>query len=286
MTAIDATQGVWPDASSAIETRTQPDMTRRPLPRSLSPLPDESIPGYLLRLAYRLDRTPGRMVILAGLSAVMARRGSGQLPANAMLSLTQAETASFATVTRLTRQEVAALCLNQYASRYPIIGASRGSRPRYQGDTCRTRDNPWVFTNATRYCPECLSGDGSVIQQQLGGAWRQQWRLPPVVVCLTHRRLLEHLCPDCGTPPHFWKRSGLLPRPGLGGLHPARCRSEAHAEDQQRRRLAPTCGRRLDVVSGSASTVLNSTAGSLLLEFQHRVRRALNAQGDLSTSGA
>jgi hypothetical protein len=254
-------------------------MPTRSLPRSLSPLPDESIPGYLLRLAYRLDRTPGRIAILAGLSeSVMASRGSGQLPANVMLNLTTAESSSFATAARLTHQEVAALCLNQYADRYPFVDTSRGSRPRYRGDARRTRDNPWVFTNSTRYCPECLSGDRSLIQRQLGGAWRQQWRLPPVVVCLMHRRLLEHLCPDCGTPPHYRKRSGLLPRPGLGGLHPAQCRSEAYVEYWQRRRLPSACGGRLDVVSRSASTVLKSAAGDPLLEFQHRVRMALSTQ--------
>ncbi len=208
----------------------------------------------------------------------MAGRGSGQLPANVMLSLTPEETSSFAMATRLTQQEVTALCLNQYAGRYPILGAGRGSDPRYRGDARRTRDNPWVFMNSGRFCPECLSGDGSLIQQQLGGAWQRQWRLPPVVVCLTHRRLLEHLCPDCGTPPHFRKRSGFLPRYGLGGLHPAQCRSEAYVEDQQRRRLPLACGGRLDVVSRSASAVLDSAVGGLLLEFQHRVRTALNAQ--------
>jgi hypothetical protein len=253
-------------------------MPTRPLPRSLSPLPDESLPGYLFRLAYRLDRTPGRIAILAGLSeSVMAGRGSGQLPANVMLSLTPEETSSFATATRLTQQEVTALCLHQYAGRYPILGAGRGSGPRYRGDARRTRNNPWVFMNSGRFCPECLFGDGSLIQQQLGGAWQRQWRLPPVVVCLTHRRLLEHLCPDCGTPPHFRKRAGFLPRYGLGGLHPAQCRSEAYVEDQRRRRLPSACGGRLNVVSRSAS-LLNSAAGGPLLEFQHRVRRALNAQ--------
>src|SRR4029453_8295439 len=105
-------------------------MPTRSLPRSLSPLPDESIPGYLLRLAYRLDRTPGRIAILSGLSeSVMASRGSGQLPANVMLSLTPAESSSFATAARLTHHEVAALCLNQYADRYPLVDARRDSRP-------------------------------------------------------------------------------------------------------------------------------------------------------------
>jgi hypothetical protein len=39
----------------------------RPLPRSLDPLPDESIIGFMLRLAHRLEITPTRLVKLTGL---------------------------------------------------------------------------------------------------------------------------------------------------------------------------------------------------------------------------
>ena len=34
--------------------------TLNPLPRSLDPLPEEALPGYLLRLAHRLGLTPAR----------------------------------------------------------------------------------------------------------------------------------------------------------------------------------------------------------------------------------
>ena len=40
-----------------------------PLPRSLDPLPDESLPGYLLRLACRLGLAPARVMQLTGLTA-------------------------------------------------------------------------------------------------------------------------------------------------------------------------------------------------------------------------
>ena len=49
-----------------------------PLPRSLDPLPDESLPGYVLRLAYRLGLAPLRILQLTGLAAAgppPARRG-------------------------------------------------------------------------------------------------------------------------------------------------------------------------------------------------------------------
>ena len=60
-------------------------MTRKadklsPLPRSLDPLPDESLPGYLLRLAHRLGLAPARVMQLTGLTA---GRDGRQRPAGA-----------------------------------------------------------------------------------------------------------------------------------------------------------------------------------------------------------
>jgi hypothetical protein len=40
-----------------------------PLPSSLAPLPRESLPGYLLRLAWRLELAPARIAELCGLAA-------------------------------------------------------------------------------------------------------------------------------------------------------------------------------------------------------------------------
>lgn len=37
-----------------------------PLPRSLDPLPDEALPGYVLRLAHRLGLSPARVLRLTG----------------------------------------------------------------------------------------------------------------------------------------------------------------------------------------------------------------------------
>src|SRR5260370_18933080 len=39
----------------------------RPLSRSLIPVPGESLPGFLLRLSYRLSLPPARLAELAGL---------------------------------------------------------------------------------------------------------------------------------------------------------------------------------------------------------------------------
>jgi hypothetical protein len=40
----------------------------RPLPRSLVPLPGESLPGFLLRLSCRLNQPPARIAELTGLA--------------------------------------------------------------------------------------------------------------------------------------------------------------------------------------------------------------------------
>jgi hypothetical protein len=61
-----------------------------PLPRSLDPLPDESLPGYLLRLAHRLGLAPIRVMQLTGLTTSQ----DGHQPArrNLMIHLDQAAT--------------------------------------------------------------------------------------------------------------------------------------------------------------------------------------------------
>jgi len=56
-------------------------MTIHPLPRSLDPLPDESLPGYLLRLAHRLDLSPATVAMLTGLSTGK----TGQVASSRML---------------------------------------------------------------------------------------------------------------------------------------------------------------------------------------------------------
>jgi hypothetical protein len=195
-------------------TRTEPPMTSlSPLPRSLDPLPEESLPGYVLRLAHRLGLAPARILQLTGLA------GGPQASRGLMMHLDAAATGSFARATRLTAAEIAGLCMSSMSGRYPqaapvITAGRRGTRPV---------TSPWVFTTASRYCPQCLTGDGSPIQRQHGGAWRKTWRLPVVFACPLHRRLLGHLCPSCGQP--AMPAASLIPRSTSSGMHPAQCRA-------------------------------------------------------------
>jgi hypothetical protein len=141
-------------------------------------------------------------------------------------------------MTRLTDSQAGQLGMASWQGRYPLPAADAGRRPLASRR---------VLAPATRYCPDCLAGDGSAIQESLGGPWLKAWHLPVVFACPAHQRLLEHSCPECGCLVHA-RRPGaypaLLPAMQAGGLHPAQCRAElAPARPRNPR---PCCVARLD----------------------------------------
>ena len=249
----------------------EPAGTLIPLPRSLDPLPDEALPGYLLRLAHRLGLAPARIMQLTGLTA----SHDGHQPArrSLMLHLDEALAGAFARVTRLTAAETAGLCMSSMSGQYPWAA------PRITADQWGPRSlaSPWVFTSATRYCPQCLAGDGSPIQQQHGGAWQKAWRLPVVLACPAHRRLLEHLCPSCRQPAMSAAPGApawLVPRARDCGLHPAQCR--AVLPPQAAGRHARSCGARLDAPAWAGE---DPRAPDDLLALQDRLLQMLHPEG-------
>ncbi len=155
--------------------------TIRLLPRSLDALPGESVRGYVLRLAHRLDRAPGRIAVLTGLGRALSGRGDLIVPAGRLLHLDAPIAATFAAATRLSAPEVAALCLDSLRDRYPPLDRGHQAAPHRKSNGAVATGGlaSWVFTQSTRYCPQCLAGDGSAIQRAHGGAWQKLWHLPP-----------------------------------------------------------------------------------------------------------
>jgi TniQ protein len=240
-----------------------------PLPRSLDPLPDESLPGYLLRLAHRLALAPARVMQLTGLT--VSHHGHDQARRSLVMQLGEAAARSLASAARLTGTEAAGLCLSSMSARYPWAAPATTSGQRDP----RSPASPWVFTAATRYCPQCLAGDSSYIQQQHGGAWRKAWRLPVVFACPLHRRLLEHLCPSCGQPAmsaHPGAPAWPIPLARYRGLHPAQCRAARRPQDG---RHARPCQAWL----GAAPTAEESTVPDDLLALQDRLLQLLRPEG-------
>jgi hypothetical protein len=254
-------------------------VTYRPLPRSLDPLPDESLPGFLLRLAYRLGISPGRLVVLTGLA--MNMRGRVTAPFSLTMQLAPEARDTLARATRLTSGEVADLCLNSLAEHYPPASTV----PDHSPWSRRNRQNRWIFIKATRYCPQCLAGDNTEIHRELGGAWRKTWRLPLVFACTTHRRFLEYLCPSCRRPAldcaTGTARLPVLPDWHNRNLHPAQCRvAKREGDVSPARRRA--CGSRLDNPRRHASTI---SIPNSVVELQQRILDILRPTGpDAATS--
>src|SRR6266704_4699952 len=175
------------DPPARPEPELQPVM--QPLPRSLAPLPGESIVGYLLRLAHRLAVSPSDLARMAGWLE-RRRGGLAHLSRKLLLELGQKDADSFAELTRLTVSEAHSLTLGSWKGHYPPIQRSLASAggPLWS--------DSWLFLSSPRYCPQCLAGDGSPIQQQLGGPWKKQWHLPVVFACIEHRAFLRDRCPE------------------------------------------------------------------------------------------
>jgi hypothetical protein len=247
------------------------------LPRSLAPLPDESISGYLLRLAHRLDLAPTQLAQLTGLA--QPPRGAR---ASSMLALPPETTAAFAHATRLTTAEAAALTLANLHTRYPPVDPIRPGRRRARLVHGLFVKETWIFSRFSRYCPPCLAGDGSSIQQAHGGGWNKLWRLPIVFACPTHQRLLEHLCPACGQPAlSRGSGSAMVPRGGDSTLHPTACR--ASVPSGARRDPTRACGQRLDQIPGTTDAQDPEDVAALLV-LQNRMLTLLRPEDTTTIS--
>ncbi|MGW1711021.1 TniQ family protein [Streptomyces sp. NPDC002206] len=199
--------------------------------RSLPPLQDESLTGFLLRLAFRLETSPAELVVRTGLTD---RAHLAALPMPLLIGLAAERRHTFARMIRAGDAEVSAMLLDAHSDRYPPAQPAASGRNGMVNQQQR-----WLFMHATRYCPRCLAGRGNPIERAFGGAWKKSWRLPPVFACLEHRRFLEHACPACNSLVlHTATRSGVrhMPRWREDSLHPAQCRAF----------LDGTCGNRLD----------------------------------------
>jgi TniQ len=201
----------------------------RPLPRSLDPIPGESLGGYLLRLSWRLRVSPLQLARLTG----CAGGGPAVIRRRLLLDL---DAQRFAQATRLSAGEASSLGIASWADRYPPIARSRlGPDPPIVLDG-------WLFSTSIRYCPGCLAGDGSPVQQQYGGPWKKIWHLPITFACVQHQRFLRERCPR----PHSgsladWR---LIAYPSASDLHPLQCRLPLQAGKTGRHRAS--CGIRLD----------------------------------------
>lgn len=143
----------------------------RPLPRSLIPLPGESLFGFILRLSHRLDESPLQLGKRTGVSRLVSRQGAHSIPSRLLLRLETSQLRSFAKATRLDEEAIDELTLRPLSNRYPPLAEALPLLSK------KTALPPWLRFETTRYCPRCLAGDGSTIQNRHGGPWKRQWHL-------------------------------------------------------------------------------------------------------------
>ncbi|GHF91970.1 TniQ family protein [Streptomyces filamentosus] len=251
----------------------------RPLPRSLDPLPDEALTGYVLRLAHLLGTSPGAVAIRTGLTGGRKENALFRIPMRLLHDLEYEQARLFARTTRLSPGEVGRLLASSLAGRYGPLN----SRFTLRSSAARMiNDNAWLLTRTPRYCPQCLTGDGSEIQRRHGGAWRLFWRLPPVFACPRHRRLLRIDCPACRRPVHAVEMNSIIARPWDEDLHPTQCRSTSTPRTVGR--LQPACGAQLaESVGVVPETVSDPQTLEHLLGLQRRLLRLLDPVGPVVT---
>ncbi|WP_329458715.1 TniQ family protein [Streptomyces sp. NBC_01497] len=235
-----------------------------PLPRSLDPLPDESLPGYLLRLSFRLDLTPGELGRTTGLVST----SGGYLPRRLVLDFPGLSLNEFTQATRLSRSEARLLTLSTWRRNYPPI---QSWLPPLHGQAPQI--DKWILGGLDRYCPQCLVGDDSPIQREYGGPWKKEWHLGIVFACPQHECFLGHHCPQGGQPPDYDRAPRLIPFDGFRGLHPTACRYPLPATARRLRR--PPCGARLDQAPTPALR-----PAPRLLALQHHLLSLLKTQDD------
>ncbi|MFF4467428.1 TniQ family protein [Streptomyces mirabilis] len=248
----------------------------RQLPRSLTPLEGESLPGYLLRSAYRLERSPAQFARLVGLAS-----GKQSRIAYAYLrAMPEGVMREFSFAARLTEREADDLTLKGFTQTYSPLRRLR-TGAKYIGDSAAVN---WAVADSSRYCPDCLRGNGSSIEESLGGGWKLLWHLPVVFACVPHRRLLEHLCPACRQPLDVsGGRIGLVRYSTLAGLHPSQCRNalpHGRADPMQRaeRTQGVACGMRLDRAGQASGSALASGDLDSLLALQQHILKHLSPQ--------
>ncbi|KIE23030.1 hypothetical protein LK08_31975 [Streptomyces sp. MUSC 125] len=206
---------------------TGPAQSPQPLPRSLLPLPDESLTGFLLRLSHRLDESPLRLAARTGLiSPLEFNRYAAPVRQPTMTELPEDLALAFAAAVRLAPATVRDLTLTPFQQTYPPVADEihrRLFKPRSGPRTA------WLTSNASKCCPRCLAGDRSTIQQRHGGPWKRQWHLPVVFACLEHNTFLRDTCPHCRRPIHADGYISPFLRMVHGAstaqLHPGRCRN-------------------------------------------------------------
>ncbi|MER7870390.1 TniQ family protein [Streptomyces cellulosae] len=244
-------------------------MNRRPLSRSLVPLDDESLAGFLLRLAKYTGCSP---------AVIADRMGLGQyyraaMPVGSLLTLSSEQLAECAHVARLSHAEMEGLLLAPLGRRY---GPLNHQLWPWSGPQQLTYLRRWVYLRNTQFCSRCLTSDNSVFGVLLGGSWKRRWHLAVSFACVEHRRLLKRNCPRCQHPAQA-ARWGIIEHAAEEDLHPTQCRASIHWKTS--RKGGSICGTYLTDGPNNAPISSDPSTRNELLALQGRIDTLLSING-------
>lgn len=186
-------------------------------------------------------------------------------------------------MTGLSSLEVQNLGLRRYTENFPALQTMRGntspqsgSRQGMFGSVSQFYEANWAVNLSSRFCSQCLAGDGSPVQGTYGGSWSLRWHLPFVFACTIHHQLLHSRCPSCGSSlaRSYKRRATLIAQPGSSHiLHPLQCRNLVAGPDAGRPR---PCGARLEQIEARNLAALPKEDHERLIELQRRVDAMLS----------
>jgi hypothetical protein len=179
----------------------------RTFPIRLAPLPGEALDSWLEALACRLDVRLGDVLGDLGLAAPN-NNGIRELavPADWTIALRDDEAARIAHATGAEPRQLYDMTLMRFGGRALRVDQAKRQVSRHV---------LWGRPRGSRFCPECLAGNG--------GRWSLTWRLGWSFACIIHHRLLADRCPECGRVQRERPFSRhALPVPGRCGIRPSR----------------------------------------------------------------
>lgn len=162
------------------------------LPRRLGigvvPVPGESFPSWVDRMAVRMGTGPGWVVRELGVELPSVSANPGEVrPLNYGISMSRRDLDAVQAATGVAPDVVSAMLLSVYDGTVLDL-SSLGHGPA--GGSGPLRE--WGLFRGSRCCPDCVAA--------ADGAWQLWWRLGGAAACPEHQVLLHGQCPQCRLP--------------------------------------------------------------------------------------
>lgn len=175
------------------------DTTRDYLPgmyRNFRPNPDESFPGYILRLAEGNGFSGIRDVLNSALASTVSK------PLASIIREFRGSKEALRELGRMAFGEVDGL--THYFAQRLAADVDGGDKATHIGG--RLIDNDALMYEFSQVCSQCLAERGVALEA---------WDFAPIVGCTTHKTILLSTCPTCGQRV-TWSRSQLMYCEGCG----------------------------------------------------------------------